>query len=182
VQLMAVFTRPLAVYQLIPPSRGPDVLQAVLGDRRVNPWVCDGWSPQLQVPAERGQLCLAHQIRNRQGLIERCPHLRRARERQALFRTALLLANRRPALTGPGFQRRVTQLDQQPERLLERPLKTPTAQALLKRYRKHRDHWFVFWHDPRGPFHNNACERDLRPSVVHRKVTRGFRSRWGADA
>ena len=29
---------------------------------------------------------------------------------------------------------------------------------------------------------NNAAERDLRTSVIHRKVTGGHRSRWGAEA
>jgi transposase len=29
---------------------------------------------------------------------------------------------------------------------------------------------------------NNASERALRPSVIFRKVTNGFRSRWGAKA
>jgi hypothetical protein len=29
---------------------------------------------------------------------------------------------------------------------------------------------------------NNCSERDLRPSVIHRKVIGGFRSTWGADA
>jgi transposase len=28
---------------------------------------------------------------------------------------------------------------------------------------------------------NNACERALRPSVIFRKVTGGFRSQWGAE-
>jgi len=32
------------------------------------------------------------------------------------------------------------------------------------------------------PAHNNASERALRPSVIHRKVTGGFRSTWGANA
>jgi transposase len=29
---------------------------------------------------------------------------------------------------------------------------------------------------------NNASERDLRNSVIHRKVTGGYRSAWGAQA
>ena len=33
----------------------------------------------------------------------------------------------------------------------------------------------------RCPIHNDA-ERALRPSVIHRKVTGGFRSAWGAHA
>lgn len=28
---------------------------------------------------------------------------------------------------------------------------------------------------------NNACERDLRPAVIQRKVTSGHRAKWGAD-
>ena len=101
---------------------------------------------------------------------------------QALLRTAIHLANRRDDLTELGFQRRMTQIEHQLTQLLARPVKTPTALALLKRYRKHRDHLLVFLHDARVPFDNNACERALRPSVVHRKVTGGFRSQWGANA
>lgn len=29
---------------------------------------------------------------------------------------------------------------------------------------------------------NNGCERALRPAVINRKVTNGFRSGWGANA
>jgi len=177
-----VFASPHAVYHVIRPSRGADVLQAVLGGQRVNTWVCDCWSPQLKVPAERWQLCLAHQIRNLQGLIDQSPHLRWAREMQALLRTAIHLAKRREQLTEPGFRRRVTEIERQLDRLLKRAVWTRSAQTLLKRYRKHRDHLLVFLHDPQVPFHNNACERALRPAVVHRKVTGGFRSHWGADA
>jgi hypothetical protein len=32
------------------------------------------------------------------------------------------------------------------------------------------------------PADNNACERALRPSVIHRKVMGSFRSEWGAQA
>jgi transposase len=177
-----VFASSTAIYHLICPSRGRDVLHAVLGERRVHTWVCDCWSPQLQVPAERWQLCLAHQIRNLQALREQSPQLRWARELQTLFRTAIHLANRREHLTELGFRRRVTEIERGLDRLLKREVRTRSAQALVKRYRKHRDHLFVFLHDPQVPFHNNACERALRPSVVHRKVTGGFRSRWGAEA
>jgi len=51
---------------------------------------------------------------------------------------------------------------------------------LLKRYRKYRDCLFVFLHRTDVPAHNNACERALRPSVIHRKVMGSFRSEWGA--
>ncbi len=177
-----VFVSATAIYHVIRPSRGEDVIWAVLGDQRILTWVCDCWAPQLKAPAARLQLCLAHQIRNLQSLIERCPHLRWAAELQALFRTAIHLAHRRDQLTERGFQRRVGELESHLDQLLRRPVRTPAAQPLLKRYRKHRQHLFVFLHDPQVPAHNNACERALRPSVVHRKVTGGFRSQWGAEA
>jgi transposase len=31
------------------------------------------------------------------------------------------------------------------------------------------------------PYTNNASERYLRPAVIFRKVTQGFRADWGAD-
>ena len=177
-----VFVGASAIYHVIRPSRGEDVIQEVLGEHRIPTWVCDCWAPQLRAPAEQFQLCLAHQIRNLQSLIERCPHLRWAGELQALFRTAIHLANRRLQLTVRGFTRRVGELERQLDRLLRRQVRSPAAQPLVKRYRKHRQHLFVFLHDPQVPAHNNACERALRPSVIHRKVTGGFRSQWGADA
>ena len=41
---------------------------------------------------------------------------------------------------------------------------------------------FTFLHRPDVPPDNNACERALRKSVIHRKVSGGFRSQWGAAA
>jgi transposase len=177
-----VFASSTALYHVIRPSRGKDVIPEIFGEQRIPTWVCDCWSPQLRAPADRFQLCLAHQVRNLQGLLDGCPHLRWAGDLQALFRTAIHLAKRRERLTERGFQRRVTQLEGQLERLLHRRVTTKAAQPLLKRYRKHREHLFVFLHDPQVPWHNNACERALRPAVIHRKVTGGFRSQWGADA
>ncbi len=52
---------------------------------------------------------------------------------------------------------------------------------LRKRFAKIRDNLFVFVTDRDVPYTNNASERALRPSVVFRKVTNGFRSAWGAD-
>jgi len=104
-------------------------------------------------------LCLAHQIRNLQGLRERCPRLRWARQMQQLFRAATHLSHRRDALSGGGFARRVTQLERQLTRLIDRPVRTRAAQALVKRYRKHREHLLVFLRDPTVPHHNNDCER-----------------------
>jgi len=177
-----VFVTATAVLHVIRPSRAVDVIEDVMGPARVGTWVCDCWKPQLKAPADRFQLCLAHQIRNLQGLIERAPRLRWARELQTVFREAIHLGKRRTQLSARGCARRVTQLERRLDRLLARSVKTPAAQALVKRYRKYRASLLVFLHDPAVPHHNNAAERALRPSVIHRKVTGGFRSAWGAHA
>lgn len=177
-----VFRSEHGVYHLIRPSRGEDVIQEMMGEWRVSTWVCDCWAPQLKAPAERFQLCLAHQIRNLQGLRERCPRLRWARELQALFREAIHLVKRQAELTEQGYQRRVKEIERKLTQLIDRPVTTPQAQSLVKRYRKHREHLLVFLHDPSVPHHNNDCERSLRSSVVHRKITGGFRSDWGPHA
>jgi len=66
--------------------------------------------------------------------------------------------------------------------LLGGPVITRNGQRLRKRYVKHRDHLFTFLRREDVPPDNNICERVLRKSVVHRKVSGGFRSRWGAEA
>lgn len=49
------------------------------------------------------------------------------------------------------------------------------------RYRDHRAKLFVFLERADVPPDNNASERALRTTVVHRKVTGCFRSDGGAD-
>ena len=56
------------------------------------------------------------------------------------------------------------------------------AARLQQRYRLHRDSLYVFLHRDDVEPTNNSSERDLRPSVIHRKVIGGFRSAWGAEA
>ena len=46
--------------------------------------------------------------------------------------------------------------------------------------RRDRDDLFRFITRRDVPYTNNACERALRPSVIFRKVTGGFRAEWGA--
>ena len=177
-----VFVSANAILHVIRPSRGEDVIKAVMGEARPHGWMSDCWPPQLNATAEHHQLCLSHQIRNLQGLIDRCPHLPWARQMQSLFREAIHLSHRREHLSERGFKRRCTELEHRLNLLIDRTVKTPPAQALVKRYRKHRHHLLVFLRHPTIPHHNNASERALRGSVIHRKVTNGFRSEWGAHA
>ncbi len=44
-----------------------------------------------------------------------------------------------------------------------------------------RSHLFTFLDHPEITADNNSTERELRPTAAYRKVTGGFRSKWGAD-
>jgi len=99
---------------------------------------------------------------------------------QALFRKAIHLGKRRWQLTKAGFERQLAILEKRLEQLLKRTF-CGLGSNLLQRYRKYRDSLFVFLHRADVPAHNNACERALRPSVIHRKVMGSFRSDWGAQ-
>ena len=175
-----VFVSEQGVYHLILPSRGYDVIEKFMCECEAEVWVCDCWKPQLNAPAKMCQICLAHQIRNLQGLMEKRPQLAWAREMQALFRKAMHLGNRREQMTGRGYQRQVTIIEKQVERLLKRRF-SGVGTNLLERYRTRRDSLFIFLHRTDVPADNNACERALRPSVIHRKVMGSFRSDWGAQ-
>jgi len=176
-----VFVSEKGEYHLIMPSRGYDVIEIFMRECEAEVWVCDCWKPQLNAPAKMCQICLAHQIRNLQGLIDKRPHLAWAKEMQALFRKAIHLGNRRETMTERGYQRQVTILEKQLEQLLKRRF-SGLGTNLLERYRTRRDSLFIFLHRTDVPADNNACERALRPSVVHRKVMGSFRSEWGAQA
>jgi transposase len=177
-----VFLNETAEYHCICPSRGQAVIDAFMQDAQVEVWLSDCWKPQLKAPAWTHQLCLPHQIRNLQGLIDQHPRLQWARELQALFRAAIHLRHRQAQMTARGFRRQVTLLEKRLDRLLARPLTARQALTLRDRYRTHRHHLFVFLYRPDVPADNNACERALRPAVIHRKVLGSFRSEWGPRA
>lgn len=52
---------------------------------------------------------------------------------------------------------------------------------LQKRYQEHRADLYVLLARADVEPTNNGSEQDLRNSVLHRKVTAGYRSDWGAE-
>ena len=61
------------------------------------------------------------------------------------------------------------------------PTLTEAGAELLRQTKRWRAQFFTFLTDRAVPPTNNASERALRPSVIFRKMTNGFRSIWGAD-
>jgi transposase len=183
-----VFQTPEASYHVIVPRRNADAIAAFLGDARPEGWVSDLWSPQLRVDAETHQICLSHQIRNLTYAVEADGYAGRvwAVELRHLVGRAIHLHGIRDTLTPASFTRRRRRIENAVDRLISRTFlpdqpDTANARRLQARYQEHRTSLFVFFDRPDVPPTNNASEQDLRPSVIHRKVTGGFRSQLGAD-
>lgn len=177
-----VFCSLAAVLHVIKPSRGADVIQSVMGEHRAEVWGSDCLPSQLKAPSNLWQICLAHQLRNLQAIVEQYPLTFWASAMQALFRYAIHLRNQRDQLPINQYQTEILRIEWLCDRLLARILSQPEERKLQNRYKKHREHLFVFLYRRDVPPTNNVSEQALRSAVVHRKVTGGFRSQWGANA
>jgi transposase len=177
-----VFCTGQAVQHVIRFNRSVDVIRGVMQAAQAEVWVSDCLPAQLKAPTHQHQLCLAHQIRNLQGVIDRAPPAIWATTLQSLFRYAIHLHHQREQLSPAAFQAKVAWLEYHLVVLLEQPLNEAAASKLWERYREHRHSLLVFLYRTDVEPTNNISERALRPSVIHRKVLNGFRSGWGAQA
>ena len=99
-------------------------------------------------------------------------------ELRHVFGRAIRLHHERDQVTPATFARRRTLIENATDRLVFDEYVAPKTEAarLQKRYQLHRDSLYVFLHRDDVEPTNNSSERDLRPSVIHRKVIGGFRS------
>ncbi len=177
-----VFCSASAVLHLIRDNRSVDVIRELMDTFEAEVWVSDAYAGQLKAPAKQRQLCLAHQLRHLQAVVEAHPGLRWPRAMQVVLRAAIHLHHQRSDLSPEQFTARVTRIERYTDRLLTRTLGPPDAARLQRRFVKHRQSLFVFLYRTDVEPTNNVAERALRASVIHRKVTGCFRSQWGADA
>jgi transposase len=175
-----VFQTPRWVFMHIHRRRAAAVIQDVMGDAHPLVWVSDLASAQLGHPAQALQVCLAHQVRDLQYVVDahRCAWGYRL---QSLLYRAIRLGKHRTTLPPDAFRRQVACLEQALDASLAQFPNNPDSQRLRERYRKHRQALFVFLYRPDVPPTNNASEQALRNSVIYRKVTGGFRTAWGAS-
>jgi len=177
-----VFCTLTAVLHVIRFNRSSDVIQDVMGNHQAEVWVSDCCPAQLKSNARQRQLCLAHQIRNLQAVIDLYPTIFWARAMQALFRNAIHLHNQRDELLPEQYFAQVKRVERLCDWLIRRSVTQEKASRLQRRYQKYRDGLFVCLHRQDVSPTNNVSERALRPSVIHRKVIGCFRSGWGAKA
>ena len=141
-------------------------------------WVADRYAGQLGHGAVR-QMCLAHLLRDANYAIEEgCNGF--ALEFKWLLLRAISIGRRRPGLKDSTLRQYHADLERRLDRLLRRQPDKPASRRPFKAMRRDRDDLFRLVTRRDVPYTNNACERALRPSVIFRKVTGCFRSKWGA--
>lgn len=177
-----VFGSVTAVLHVIRFNRSFDVIKDVMGKHKAEVWVSDCYGAQMNAPSEKHQLCLAHQLRNLQAVVEHYPKDFWARQVQRLFRYAIYLHNQRQKVPEPIFLSRIERIECLFDKLLNQAADKPETKRLQKRFRKYRATLFVFLYRTDVCPTNNVSERHLRPAVIHRKVTGCFRSNWGAKS
>ena len=174
-----VFIGTLAVLHVIRPSRGKAVVQALFGEIRPMVWVSDMLGSQ-RGHAVQWQVCLAHLLRDATYAIE-CGDAAFSAPFKRLLLRAVAIGRRRQTLKDTTLRQHLADLDRRLSRIMAAvPLGEP-GRKLRKRIAGNREHLFVFVTNRDVPYTNNVSGRHLRPSVIFRKVTNGFRCEWGAE-
>jgi len=174
-----VFVGAAAVLHVIKPSRGKTVVTELFGTIRPKVWVSD------MLGSQRGhgalwQVCLAHLLRDAKYAIE-CGDTAFSGPFRWLLLRAIAIGRRREALKDATLKQYLHDLDRRLDRIMAAvPIGEP-GRKLHKRMPANRAHLFVFMANRAVPATNNVSERHLRPSVIFRKVTNGFRCEWGAE-
>jgi transposase len=168
-----------AIYHVIADTRAAGVVTDFLNGTQPEVWVADRYAGQLGHGAVR-QMCLAHLLRDANYAIEEgCNGF--ALEFKWLLLRAISIGRRRPSLKDSTLHQYHADLQRRLDRLLSHQPDKPASRRLFKAMRRDRGDLFRFVTRRDVPYTNNACERALRPSVIFRKVTGCFRSKWGAE-
>ena len=173
---------------LLAPTRSSAELKQLLGEDFDGILTSDCFSAYSPQKAAAKQKCLTHFERDLKAL----ETSRFAENREFLKRVSPILRTARSAHqdyhAGQLSLEQLQRLRPIVESSLEMVLNNPPlkgwpsdAQGLSNRLYRHWDEWFTFLTHPEVKPDNNDAERALRPVVIHRKVSGGARSDWGAE-
>ena len=168
-----------AVYHTIVPTRGKAVPVQFLGDAKPKVWISDRLAAQCK-HADAHQFCLAHLIRDARYAIEAGDTVF-APGFKAFLKKACAIGRKRPQISEATIAKHARELSRELDRLLAlEPTSTAGNNLRASMAVGARDKLLVFLTRRDVEPTNNVSERGLRPSVIFRKVTNGFRSVWGA--
>jgi transposase len=175
-----VFRGPDAVVHQAAPTRAASVIRALMDGHRPQVWLSDRYSAQ-QGHAGAQQTCLAHLARDvayaRQASEDPVPW-----RLELWLRSAFDLAGAVTTFAASTLAAKRRALERRLADILEAPTRCDLARDLQRKFRRARDQLLTFVAFPGSvEVTNNACERALRPAVVQRKVTNGYRAMWAAE-
>ena len=169
----------------IDPSRGSKVLETVLGADFNGLIGADDWGAYRKYARlfkVRMQYCMAHLIREIRFLAEhRTKTLSRwGKQLLGWLKDLFQTLHRRENYTAKGFARRMVKIKHAFLRRMRRPPNHALAKKLAKRFRsKAAEDYFRFLTEPSIEPTNNNTEREIRHSVIDRRITQGTRGEAG---
>jgi transposase len=175
-----VFRCAEAVVHQAAPTRGAVVVRDMMDGHRPEVWCSDRYVAQ-QGHADAHQTCLAHLARDVAYAIEGGEDLLPMRLKMWLHK-AFGLARDIETLAASTVAAKRRALERSLKDILDTPTSCDLAKVVQNKFRRAKDQLLTFalWPGQVEPT-NNACERDLRPAVVQRKVTNGYRAMWAAE-
>ena len=173
---------------LLAPTRSSAELKQLLGENFDGILSSDCFSAYGPQSAAAKQKCLAHFERD----LEALKTSRFSGNREFAERVEKVLGDARAAyrdyhegkLSTEALASQRPILESKLQEVVDNPVANgwpADAQRLTNRLHRHWDEWFTFLSYPEVKPDNNDAERALRPIVVHRKVSGGARSDWGAQ-
>jgi transposase len=175
-----VFRCAAAVVHHAAPTRGAVVVRGMMDGHRPAIWLSDRYAAQ-QGHGDAHQTCLAHLARDVAYAVEASEDFLPSRLHLWLQKV-FALAGGIAALAASTIAAKRRALERSLDDILATATSCDLAQDLKNKFRRARDQLLTFAHWPGlVEVTNNACERSLRPAVVQRKVTNGYRAMWAAE-
>ena len=175
-----VFRCDEAVVHQAAPTRGAVVVRDMMDGHRPEVWCSDRYVAQ-QGHADAHQTCLAHLARDVAYAIEAGEDLLPMRLKLWLHK-AFGLARDIETLAASTITAKRRALKRDLQDILDTPTSCELAKVVQNKFRRAKDQLLTFALWPgQVEATNNACERALRPAVVQRKVTNGYRAMWAAQ-
>jgi transposase len=163
-------------------DRSSDVPQAVFGkDPLPGTLVVDRYAAYNKAPC-RIQYCFAHLLRKVEDLGREFPDDKEVAKFVAVVAPQLALAMglRRERITDDEFYRRARALRDEIKATMAQPAHHQGIRSIQDIFRQNDDRLYRWADDRAVPADNNLAERDLRPSVIARKVSFGSVTHAGA--
>jgi transposase len=175
-----VFRSAQAVVHTASPTRGAVVVRDMMDGHRPAVWISDRYTAQ-QGHAAAHQTCLAHLARDVAYVVEASDDPVPWRL-QLWLQSVFALAQRVTDLAASTLSAKRRSLERQLGAILATPSCCDLTRDLQAKIGRARDQLLVFLAHP-GQVEptNNGSERLLRPAVVQRKVTNGYRAMWAAS-